>query len=266
MTQARFRQIARLEKLATPYINRRREGETHILEVMREEAFRYVANLSLLILYGNPKTDEPLLNAWDRVRKSAAWQECRNNHPNFAEYGREDQGDFCEHGCKDQTDFGEGECEDQKDFSEYHGTKYFDGLSGMYIATPFDSLGVMYIAKYFRSYFIPDLPGADETEKLNAIFEKAPLWLLWFTHGDVYGSILGLKLPDFTSARRFARREFKWFGGLPEGPFDWRPLPQGETDKVYASEKHMDVSNMGDMAEMTPRQRKRALKIFGSGE
>ena len=180
MIQARFRQIARLEKLATPYINRRREGKAHMLEFMREEAFAYVANLSLLILYGNPKIDEPLLNAWDRVRKSAAWQECRNNHPNFAEYGREDQGDFCE-----------GECEDQKkDFSEYHGTKYFDRLSGMYIATPFDSLGLMYIAKYFRSYFIPDLPGADETEKLNAIFEKAPLWLLWFTHGDVYGKSL----------------------------------------------------------------------------
>ena len=254
MIQARFRQIARLEKLATPYINRRREGKAHMLEFMREEAFAYVANLSLLILYGNPKIDEPLLNAWDRVRKSAAWQECRNNHPNFAEYGREDQGDFCE-----------GECEDQKkDFSEYHGTKYFDRLSGMYIATPFDSLGLMYIAKYFRSYFIPDLPGADETEKLNAIFEKAPLWLLWFTHGDVYGRILGLKLPDFTSAHRFARS--KWFGALPGGPFDWRPLPHGETDKYYASKKHMDISNVGDMAEMTPRQRKRALKIFGIGE
>ena len=37
---------------------------------------------------------------------------------------------------------------------------------------PFDRLGLMYIATYFRAYFIPDLPGADETEKLNAIFEK----------------------------------------------------------------------------------------------
>ena len=58
----------------------------------------------------------------------------------------------------------------------------------------------MYIATYFRAYFIPDLPGADETEKLNAIFEKAPLWLLWFTHCDVYGRILGLKLPLYKRA------------------------------------------------------------------
>ena len=89
---------------------------------------------------------------------------------------------------------------DQKGLSEYHGTEYFDKLSGKYIATLFDRLGLMYIATYFRAYFIPDLPGADETEKLNAIFEKAPLWLLWFTHCDVYGRILGLKLPDFASA------------------------------------------------------------------
>jgi hypothetical protein len=83
----------------------------------------------------------------------------------------------------------------------------------------------------------------------------------------VYGSILRLKLPDFTSAHRFARREFKWFGdALPGGPFEWRPLPHGEMDKFYTSKKHMDVSNVGDVAEMTPRQRKRALKIFGSGE
>jgi hypothetical protein len=236
-----------------------------MLEFMRKKAFDYVSNLGLLILYGNPKIDEPLLNAWDRVRKSAAWRECRKNHPDFAEYGREDQGDFCEHGRKHQIDFAEGECEDQ-DFSKYHGTKYFDKLSGMYIATPFDRLGVMYIANYFRAYFIPDLPGADETEKLNAIFEKAPLWLLWFTHGDVCGSILGFKLPDFTSAHRFARREFKWFDALPGGPFEWRPLPHGETDKLYASKKHIGASNVGDMAEMTPRQRKRALKIFGTGE
>ena len=266
MMQARFRQIARLEKLATPYINRRRESTAHMLEFMRGKAFAYVSNLGLLILYGNPKIDEPLLNAWDRVRKSAAWQACRKHHPDFAEYGREDQGDFCEPGCNDQTDFAEGECADQKHFSEYRGTEYFDKLSGMYIATPFDKLGVMYIAAYFGAYFIPDLPGADETEKLNAIFEKAPQWLLWFTHCDVYGSILGLKLPDFTSAHKFARREFKWFGALPGGPFGWRPLPHGEMDELYASKKHTDISNMGDKAEITPRQRKRALRIFGSGE
>ncbi len=250
MIQARFRQIARLEKLATPFINRRREGKAHMLECTRKEAFDYIANLGLLILYGNPRIDEPLLNAWDRVRKSAAWQQCRKNHPDFAAYGHEDQGDFCEHKCK---------------VDEYHGTEYFDRSSGMYIATPFDDLGLMYIAEYFRLYFIPDLPGADETEKLNAIFEKAPLWLLWFTHGDVCGSILGLKLPDFTSARRFARREFKWFDALPGGPFEWRRLPHGETDSLYASKKHKDISNVGDISEMTPRQRKRALKLFGSG-
>ena len=51
-----------------------------------------------------------------------------------------------------------------------------------------------------------------------------------------------------------------------EGLLSGRPLPHGEMDKFYASKKHMDVSNVGDMAEMTPRQRKRALKIFGSGE
>src|SRR4029077_1663315 len=129
--------LARLEKRAQAYIERSRRVNAEIHESVRQVAFVTIANLVLIVLYGDPKIDEPLLYAWDRVRKSAAWQECRKHHPDFAEYGREDQGDFCEPGCNDQTDFAEGECADQKRFSEYRGTEYFDKLSGMYIATPF---------------------------------------------------------------------------------------------------------------------------------
>ena len=59
MSHTRFRQLARLEKLAQPYIQQRWEEEASV-------AFIHVANISLLILYGNPKIDEPLPNAWKR--------------------------------------------------------------------------------------------------------------------------------------------------------------------------------------------------------
>jgi hypothetical protein len=35
---------------------------------------------------------------------------------------------------------------------------------------PFNMLGARGLAQYFRLYFLPELPGADETEKLNAVF------------------------------------------------------------------------------------------------
>ena len=51
----------------------------------------------------------------------------------------------------------------------------------------------------FAKSLLPDFPGADETEKLNLVFASAPLWFLWFTHADVIGRVLGLKLVDLSS-------------------------------------------------------------------
>ena len=193
MTQARLRQVARLEKLILPYLKRQQEQKSQITEVIRKEAFVKLANLALLILHGDPKIDEPLIAAWQRCRKSAAWRACLKRHPDFGEYGRDDY------------------------------------------ATPFLSFSAMDIAKYFRKYFLPDLPGDDEKAKLDAIFVRAPPWLLWFTHGDVYATILGVKIPDLSSVNRFARDRFGVC--LPKGPFECRPLPDGV--EQAAAEKYM---------------------------
>jgi hypothetical protein len=91
---------------------------------------------------------------------------------------------------------------------------------------PFYMEGVSGIAKYFRTYFLPELPGADETEKLNAVFAKAPTWLLWFTHADVIGAVLGLKVPDLSSKARFGRPSLTLVQ-LPDEAFEWRRLPNG---------------------------------------
>jgi hypothetical protein len=136
------------------------------------------------------------------------------------------------------------------DFGEYG--RYQENI------TPFGDLGPTYIARYFRKYFIPDLPGADETDKLNAIFETAPPWLLWFTYGDVYGTVLGLKRPDLSSVNQFARGEFV-SGALPEGPFECHPLPRGAKDKFYMSSRKAIA--LPD--NLTPRERKRAVRIYG---
>jgi hypothetical protein len=213
MNLTRSRQVARLEKLARPYLKRRQQSKAESYAFIRKKAFVRVANLSLLILYGKPKIDEPLLNAWERCRESAAWRDCGKKHGGFDEYGREN-------------------------------------------GTPFDwSAGR--IAEYFRKYFMPELPGADETEKLDAIMERAPPWLLWFTHGDVMASVLGLKLPNLSRVNRFARGEFRC-SAIPEGPFERHLLPDGVNDRfLEALNKKVEDKVM----DMTPRERKRALRI-----
>jgi hypothetical protein len=160
MSRVRFRQVARLEKRALFYIEQKRryEEEERVRSVSdRERYFVKIANLALLILYGDPKVSEPLTCAWQRCLESKAWKACRERHADINE------------------------------------------------EVPFYEEGARSIARYFREYILPDLPGADETEKLNGVLVKAPAWLLWFTNAELTVLILGLKLPDLSSMSRFAR-------------------------------------------------------------
>jgi hypothetical protein len=118
----------------------------------------------------------------------------------------------------------------------------------------------MCIMQYFRKNFMPELPGADEKEKLDAIFETAPPWLLWFTHGDVHAHFLGLKLPDLSSVSRFARGKFVPHA-LPHGPFECHPLPDGVYDEFAVSMRKMRKEAEDKLMDMTPRERKRTLRI-----
>jgi hypothetical protein len=113
-----------------------------------------------------------------------------------------------------------------------------------------------YIAQYFRKYFLPELPGIDETEKLKSVFARAPEWLLWFTHADVIGPVLGLEIPDLSSKSRFARPDISMLH-LPDGSFEWRELPDGAEDVFYA----MQGEQLPLAANLTPRERMRALRL-----
>ena len=66
MSQARRRQIARLEKLSEPKIERVQQAEYAVKKQIRDSAISHAIGLGALILYGNPKEDEPLSDAWQR--------------------------------------------------------------------------------------------------------------------------------------------------------------------------------------------------------
>lgn len=73
MSQVRRRQIARLEKLAGPMIERVRQADEDFKVRIKNNATSHAIGLGALILYGNPKEDEPL---------SEAWQRCMERFPN----------------------------------------------------------------------------------------------------------------------------------------------------------------------------------------
>jgi hypothetical protein len=80
MSQARFRQIARLKELAQPYLKRRRQIEKEWRWTLQGAA-AHAAILAFLIRYGNPTIDEPLCCACQRVRESNAWKELCEKFP-----------------------------------------------------------------------------------------------------------------------------------------------------------------------------------------
>jgi hypothetical protein len=221
MTRARLRQTARLERLAEAHLRPRDETDSFFEEFVRNFAFIHTANLSALILYGDPKIDEPLSFAWRRCQQSAEWKKRREKYGGWDEYGGDSCGDPFSHGAER-------------------------------------------IAKYFRKHFLPDLAGADEVEKFSLIFKKAPPWLLWFTYGDLYARMLGIKLPDLSTVERFIRDPRTFVTDrLPPGPFECRLRDDGSEDQVaiwiqnwMIKKKHKNEAN-----DVTPRQRKRIARI-----
>jgi hypothetical protein len=215
MSRTRLRQVARLERCALPYIERKRRYDGETAASLRESAFRRAASVALLILHGDPRLGEPLRDAWVRCLQSPAWKACRAKHPDYI--GRYDE------------------------------------------EAPFNMLGARGLAQYFRSYFLPELPGADETEKLNAVFAKAPIWLLWFTHADVIGVVLGLKVPDLSTKARFGRPGITLV--LPDGTFEWRRLPDGAEDKWNAMARQHRRERLALPDNLTTRERRRVLRL-----
>ena len=67
MTRANRRRLSRLEKLAEPIIAERKRSEAAIAEELRHAAREHAARLAAVILYGEPKIDEPLALAWSRA-------------------------------------------------------------------------------------------------------------------------------------------------------------------------------------------------------
>jgi hypothetical protein len=205
MSQAQLRRLARLENLASAYIQRHHLQQDDGHGADRELDFIKVANIAILVRYGDPHIGEPLRSAWQRCLQSPAWRALRAERPDalvIRDYNQE--------------------------------------------ATPFSEAGARVLAEYFRRWILPDLSGADATEKLNRLLSKTPPWLLWFTHGDTAGIVLGLKVPDPFDRRRYARPS----GGkpyLPEESFAWRLLPDGRDDEFLGGVLELERKHLASL-------------------
>jgi hypothetical protein len=213
MSQVRFRQIARLEKLAQPYLKRRRQIEKEWQWTI-DRAADHAAILAFLIRYGDPKIGEPLSCAWERFVNTRVWKEYCDNWE-----------------AMELEHVGDEWKKDGKTPPSY----LFTFLKG-YRASPYGRDGALMIGSYLRHALIARFSGATEKEKLERVFASAPPWLLWFTFGDYTAELLGLSLPRLSSVAGFARSkaDFDNWYGLPTGAFVRRRWPDGPDNEPLA--------------------------------
>jgi hypothetical protein len=228
MNQIRFRQIARLEKRALPYI-KRREGVAQQLRNLRHGAVAHAAVLAFIMRYGNPQIGEPLSEACRRVTESEAWKACREKFPAATDY-------------------------------RYRHKSSFDRNESLF--EPNNRDRVLLLADPLRHVLVSTLPGADEKDKLNRLFKSAPPWLIWFTFADYTAKVLDLNLPDLSTVVGFERSKNIFYGwwGLPESAFECRPWPDG-TDREPLVQTDLSLLGLGTRQDepMTNRERKRSL-------
>jgi hypothetical protein len=192
MYQSRSRQLARLEKLARPYLQQR-AGIAERWQEIRRGAVAHAAVLAFVMRYGNPQMGEPLSEACRRVAESEAWKAC------------------CERFREHCQNFRDRNFLDQYSFEPYNRDRVF------------------LIGDPLRHVLISTLSGADEKDKLNRVFKSAPPWLVWFTFADYTAKVLGLNLPDLSTVTGYERSKniFHRWWGLPESAFECRPWPDG---------------------------------------
>jgi hypothetical protein len=106
-----------------------------------------------------------------------------------------------------------------------------------------------------------NFPELTNGRKFELIFRSTPPWLLWFTYVDAAAHVLGIKVPDLSNVSCFMRDERNALD-IPKGPFECRPWPDGVYDK-FADQKQKRRALISE--EMTPRERKRVLRICGLG-
>ena len=70
-----------------------------------------------------------------------------------------------------------------------------------------------------------------------------------------------IPIPDVSDLSRFVREDTTgFFKSLPKGPFEYCTLPDRAVDREYAQDEPGFALASEDM---TPRERKRALKLLG---
>lgn len=169
--------ICKLEKLlsqAEDYVSialkRRAEREEETIESLqwRPKAMLHATAVAAIVIYGQPRIDEPLGRAWARTLRH--------------------------HGISIRNEYGRAYEYEPGHEHEYRAEFEFEYERELKAAS-----------QELRPII---MKGANETEKFTEIFRTAPVWLLEFTWMRLDASLLNFDLPEMSVKQVWGERGF----------------------------------------------------------
>jgi hypothetical protein len=122
---------------------------------------------------------------------------------------------------------------------------------------PFNISGAESISFHLLAHAFPRAEDRLKAE-INAVFETAPAWLLWFSEGDCTAELLGLNVPnDMFSMVQYARSITVRLPGLPRDAFTYQLRQPGSKPITPTEAWHLRKAELMSMP-MSRRQMKRA--------
>jgi hypothetical protein len=221
MNQTRFRQIARLEKRALPYI-KQRERAAQESQNLHRGAVAHAAVLAFVMRYGNPQMGEPLSEACLRVAESEAWKDCRDKFPLYTFYPHLNGNLFqpCTRECV---------------------LLFGDPLRHVLLST------------------LPGADEKDKLNHVFKSAPPWLIWFTFADYTAKLLDLNLPDLSTVTGYERSKNIFHRWWG-LPESAFECRPWPDG-TDGEPLARTDLSLLGLGTRqdAPITNRERKRAL-------
>ena len=223
MSQTRFRRIARLEKLAKPYLELARQTERQWGRTLQGTAAN-AAILAFLIRYGNPNIGEPLSCACQRASESSAWKECCEKFPSALLYQ-----------------------------SKKYGFKPHDRSSAMLIGMP---LRHAVISDF------PGADEKEKLDTVFRSAPPWLIWFTFGDYTAGLLGLTLPDLSSVTGFARSKASFDRWWG-LPSDAFERHPWPDGPDDEPLAHTdlNLLRPAKGRPDRQMTPRERRREHAI-----
>jgi hypothetical protein len=222
MSANRFRQIARLEKSAKPYLARKSRIKREWPLTLRGVA-AHAAVLAFLVRYGNPRIEEPLSCAIERCAESAAWKECCDEFNLTSEVIRE--------------------------------RNSFRVVTRDAVATIGDPLRHVIISSF------PGPDEKQKLDRAFAAAPPWLLWFTFADYSAELLGLTLPDLSEVSGFMRSKEMFHRWWG-FPRGMFECKPWPYGkEHEPLARTDLNLLLPKTRSVTKMTPRELRRERAI-----